>query len=235
VRKQLVIYLMAGPETPQLAHAAAEGGADILEIGFPFSDPLAEGVVIREAAERALAAGMTTERCLQCLADVRALVRDLPLIPMTYAALLEAYGYERFADDAAAAGATSLILVDVPIEEHPELRRVHLVAPTSSDERIARAAQLTDGWLYVVSVVGTTGVRSGVSPALALLAERTRRIAAGVPLYAGFGIGTPDQARVSCAHVDGVVIGSRAVEVARRGPTRMRSYVQTLRQALDNL
>src|SRR5438552_7618346 len=224
---------MAGTETPELAVAAAEAGADILEIGFPFSDPLAEGPVIREAAERALAAGMRTDRCLQCLADVRAAVGDVPLIPMTYAALLEAYGYERFVADARAAGATSFILVDVPIEEQPAVKRVQLVAPTSSDQRIARAAVSTDGWLYVVSVVGTTGVRSGVSPALAALAERVRRLANGVPLYAGFGIATPEQALASCAFVDGVVIGRRAVEVARDGPRALRQYVASLRGKLD--
>jgi tryptophan synthase alpha chain len=234
VRKQLVIYLMAGSETPQLAAAAVEAGADILEIGFPFSDPLAEGPVIREAAERALAAGMRTERCLQCLADVRSVVGDVPLLPMTYAALLEAYGYEKFVAHASAAGATSFILVDVPMEEHGTLKRVQLVAPTSSDERIAQAAVLTDGWLYVISVIGTTGVRSGVSPALSLVAGRARQLAPAVPLYAGFGIATPKQALASCAFVDGVVIGSRAVEVAREGPRALHQYVSSLRAGLDS-
>ena len=106
-RKRLSIYLMAGPDTPALAEAAVAGGADLLELGFPFSDPLADGPVIRRAAERALAQGMRTKACLACLADTRALV-DVPLIPMTYASLLEAYGWERFVDDARAAGATSL-------------------------------------------------------------------------------------------------------------------------------
>src|SRR5213595_3902159 len=114
---------MAGAETPALAGAAAEGGANLIEIGFPFSDPLAEGPVIREAAERALAAGLGTKSCLDCLADVRAVVGDVPLLPMTYAALLEAYGYQRFVDDARSAGATSFILVDLPLDENETLRR----------------------------------------------------------------------------------------------------------------
>ena len=104
--KRLAVYLMAGRDTPDLAEAAVEGGADLIEVGFPFSDPLADGPVIRRAAERALAEGMRTDRCLECLAAVRARV-DVPLVPMTYASLLEAHGYEQFAADARAAGATA--------------------------------------------------------------------------------------------------------------------------------
>src|ERR671932_706229 len=167
--------MMAGAQTPDLAAAAAAGGADILEIGFPFSDPLADGPVIRRAGERALAQGMRTRACLECLAAIRERV-DVPLVPMTYASLLEAYGYERFDADARAAGATSLIVVDLPVDERPELRRVPLVAPTSTDERIRLAGETTDGWLYLVSVTGTTGARDAVSPALPGLAERVRRL-----------------------------------------------------------
>src|SRR5690349_4696291 len=174
--KTLVVYLMAGPETPELAEAAVAAGADIVEIGFPFSDPLADGPVIRRAAERALAEGMRTRACLDCLAQTRELLGETPLIPMTYASLLEAYGWERFADDARAAGATSLIVADLPAGDHAELRRVQLVAPTSTDERIRAAAEQTDGWLYLVTVTGTTGARGDVSPALARLVERARAL-----------------------------------------------------------
>ena len=166
----LVIYLMAEPETPELARAAVDGGADMIELGIPFSDPLAEGPMIRQASERALARGMRTRACLDVLARTRELV-DVPIVPMTYAAILEAYGYERFAADAAAAGASSAILVDLPVEVHPELRRIQLIAPTSTDERIRAAAANTDGWLYVVSLTGTTGAREEVSAA----ARRARR------------------------------------------------------------
>src|SRR5436190_22348131 len=114
--KQLVIYLVAEPETPELAQAAVEGGADIVELGFPFSDPLADGPVIRRAAERALARGMRTRACLECLARTRELLPDTPLVPMTYASILEAYGWERFQADAQAAGATSLIVADLPVD-----------------------------------------------------------------------------------------------------------------------
>jgi tryptophan synthase alpha subunit len=232
VSKTLVIYLMAEPETPELARAAVDGGADVVELGFPFSDPLAEGPVIRRASERALARGMRTRACLDVLARTRELLPDTPLVPMTYAAILEAYGYERFADDAHAAGATSFILVDLPAEQHPEIARIQLIAPTSTDERIRLAAERTDGWLYVVSLTGTTGARGDVSPALPGLVERARRLTT-TPLYAGFGISTPDHARAVAALADGVVVGSRALQVAEDGPDALREYVRSLRAALD--
>jgi tryptophan synthase alpha chain len=229
--KTLVVYLMAMPETPALAHAAVEAGADIIELGFPFSDPLADGPVIRRAGERALAAGMRTQRCLECLAETRGLV-DVPLIPMTYSSLLDAYGWERFADDAREAGATSLIIADLPSDVRPELRRVHMVAPTSTDERLQLAAEATDGWLYLVTVTGTTGSRAELAPTLAPLAGRARAVTSG-PLYAGFGISTPAHAAAVAAIADGVVVGSRAVQVAEEGPDALRDYVASLRAALD--
>jgi tryptophan synthase alpha chain len=229
--KTLVVYLMAGRQTPELAEAAAEGGADIVELGFPFSDPLADGPVIRLAAERALADGMRTEACLECLARTRERV-DVPLVPMTYAALLEAYGYERFETETRAAGATSLIVADLPVDERPELRRIQLVAPTSADDRIALAAERTDGWLYLVSVTGTTGAREHLSPALAGLVERARSVT-DVPLYAGFGISTPEHARAAVELADGIVVGTRAVEVAEEGPAALRDYVRSLKSAIE--
>ena len=230
--KRLSIYLMAGPETPELAEAAVAGGADLLEIGFPFSDPLADGPVIRLAGERALARGMRTAACLECLAEVRGRV-EVPLIPMTYASILEAYGYGRFRADAQAAGATSLIVADLPIEAEPELPRVQLVAPTTPDDRIALAADRTDGWLYLVSLTGTTGARVSVSAQLAALVDRARAVT-DVPLLAGFGISTPEQAAGAAALADGVVVGSRAIEVADAGgPDALRDYVASLRSAVS--
>jgi tryptophan synthase alpha chain len=232
--KTLAIYLMAEPETPELARAAVEGGADIVELGFPFSDPLADGPVIRRAGERALARGMRTRPCLEVLARTRELVPDAPLIPMTYSSLLEAYGWERFADDLASAGGTSMIVADLPAGERPEVRRVQLVAPTSTNERIAYAGAQTDGWLYLVTLTGTTGARGDLSPALAGLVERARALVS-VPLYAGFGISTPEHARVAAELADGIVVGSRAVQVAEEGPAALRDYVASLRGALDTL
>jgi tryptophan synthase alpha chain len=230
--KKLVIYLMAGPETPELAQAAVEAGADIVEFGFPFSDPLADGPVIRRAAERALAQGMRTARCLECLADTRARV-DAPLVPMTYASILEAYGWERFDADARAAGATSLIITDLPADERPDLKRVQLVAPTSTDERLRIAAETTDGWLYLVTLTGTTGARAELAPTLAPLAKRVRALT-DVPFYAGFGISLPEHARAAAELADGVVVGSRAVEVAEQGPSALAEYVASLREAVDS-
>jgi tryptophan synthase alpha chain len=222
---------MAGQDTPDLAAAAEAGGADIVEIGFPFSDPLADGPVIRRAAERALAEGMRTQACLECLADTRTRV-EVPLVPMTYASLLEAYGWKRFAEDARAAGAASLIVADLPAGDRPELHRIQLVAPTSTDERLALAAEQTDGWLYLVTLTGTTGARSELSPALAGLVERARR-ATDRPLHAGFGISTPQHAAAAAALADGIVVGSRALEVAEEGAPALERYVRSLREAID--
>ena len=231
--KALVIYLMAGPETPELAAAAEAGGADIVEIGFPFSDPLADGPVIRRAAERALAAGMRTKRVPRVPRPRRGRACQVPLVPMTYSSLLEAYGWERFADDARAAGATSLIVADLPAGERPELRR----DPARRADLDRRAASRsppseTDGWLYLVTLTGTTGARAELSPALAGLVERARR-ATDKPLYAGFGISTPEHAAAAAALADGIVVGSRALEVAEEGPAALQAYVASLRAALD--
>ena len=230
--KTLVVYLMSGPETPELATAAVAGGADLVELGFPFSDPLADGPVIRRAAERALGQGMRTRACLECLARTRKLLPETPLVPMTYSALLEAYGWDRFAHAAGAAGATSVIVADLPAGAKPGLRRIQLVAPTSTDERVRIAAEHTDGWLYLVTLTGTTGARADDSPALAGLVERARAVT-NVPLYAGFGISTPEQARAAAELADGIVVGSRPVEVAEEGGEALQRYVRTLREAVD--
>jgi len=230
--KALAIYLMCRPETPALAQAAVEGGADLVELGFPFSDPLADGPVIRRAAERALAQGMRTGACLENLAETRARLPKTPLVPMTYSSLLEAHGWDRFAAEAREAGATSLIVADLPAGDRPEVRRVQLVAPTSTDDRLALAAAETDGWLYLVTLTGTTGARSDLSPALAGLVERARRVT-DLPLYAGFGISKPEHARAAAALADGIVVGSRAVEVAEEGPAALEAYVRSLKKSID--
>ena len=151
---------------------------------------------------------------------------------MTYSSLLEAYGWERFDDDAREAGAASLIIADLPAGERPSLRRIQLVAPTSTDERLRLAAEETDGWLYLVTLTGTTGARTDLSPALAGLVERARA-ATDKPLYAGFGISTPEHAAAAAALADGIVVGSRALEVADEGAQALQTYVGSLRVALD--
>jgi tryptophan synthase alpha chain len=210
-----------------------DGGADIVELGFPFSDPLADGPVIRRAGERALARGMRTAACLDVLARTRELVGDdVPLIPMTYASLFEAYGWERLEAEIHAHGGTSMIVADLPAGERADVRRVQMVAPTSTDERIALAGRQTDGWLYLVTLTGTTGAREDLSPALAGLVERTRGLV-DVPVYAGFGISTPEHARAAADLADGIAVGSRAVQVAEEGPDALRAYVASLRAAID--
>jgi tryptophan synthase alpha chain len=230
-RKTLVVYLMAMPDTPELVEAAVEAGADVIELGFPFSDPLADGPTVRRAGERALAAGMRTGRCLEVLAQVRERV-EVPLVPMTYASIFDAYGWERLEREARAAGATAFIVPDLPADGRTEFRRIQLVAPTSTDERLKLAADETDGWLYLVTVTGTTGARADLAPTLAPLAARARALTQ-VPLYAGFGISTGAHARAAAEHVDGVVVGSRAVEAAEGGPAALAELVRDLRAGLD--
>lgn len=225
---------MAGDDTPTLARAAVDGGADLVEVGFPFSDPLADGPVIRRAAERALREGMRTEQCLEVLARTHEACPTTPLVPMTYSSLFEAYGWERLRDDILAAGGASVIVADLPADERLELRRIQLVAPTTSDERIRLAASETDGWLYLVTVTGVTGARGGLPPALPAFAARVRA-ATTVPVYAGFGIATPEHAESVGRLVDGVVVGSRAIEIAEEGTTALRAYVRSLRRALDTI
>ncbi|HEX2032502.1 MAG TPA: tryptophan synthase subunit alpha [Actinomycetota bacterium] len=230
--KRLAVYLMAGPELPSMAEAAVEGGADLVEVGFPFSDPLADGPIIREAAHRALAAGMRTAGCLAAVAATRDRV-GVPLVPMTYAALLERYGYERFVGDARAAGASGIIVADLPVDAMPGLRRIQLVAPTTPSDRIALAAERTDGWLYLVMVAGVTGPRRELPDGLRDLAHRARAVT-GVPLLAGFGIATPEAAAGVASLTDGVVVGSAAVRAAHRdGPRGLRSFIASLRAAMD--
>jgi tryptophan synthase alpha chain len=228
--KTLVVYLMAMPDTPELVQAAVEAGADIIEIGIPVSDPLADGPVIRRAGERALAAGMRTARCLEVIAETRARV-DVPLVAMTYASIFDAHGWDELEREARDAGATSFIVVDLPADVRPELKRVQLVAPTSTDARVKLAADSTDGWLYLVTVTGTTGARAELAPSLAPLAERARAIT-DAPLYAGFGISTPDHARAAAELVDGIAVGSKAVEAAEQGPAELARFVASLRAAL---
>src|SRR5215204_6501109 len=169
---------MCGRETPALAESAVEGGADLLELGFPFSDPLADGPVIRRAGERALAEGMRTPQCLECLRETRARLDDgVPLIPMTYASLLEAYGWERFSQHAREAGATSLIVADLPVDERAELRRVQLVAPTSTDERLARAPGAPAGGLCLGAEPGRPAPAPGPPPGPPGRGGRARRAA----------------------------------------------------------
>jgi tryptophan synthase alpha chain len=228
---------MAGRDLLARAEAAVAAGAGLLEVGIPFSDPLADGPTVQRAGQEALRDGMTTTRALELVAELHARV-DVPLVPMTYAGPVMAYGERRFCAAAAAAGAAGLIVPDVPADESGELAAgcsehgldlVPLLAPTSADERIALACERAGGFVYLVSVAGTTGARASLSDRVGPLAARVRAHT-DLPLLVGFGISTPDHVRaVLAAGADGVVVGSRAIEVADEGgPEALREFVAGL-------
>jgi len=197
------IYLMAGDDTADLAEAAVRGGATAFEIGIPYSDPLADGPTVQRAGQRALAAGMTTRRALEVLREVRSSV-DVPLVPMTYAAPVMAYGEQAFCAAAAAAGADGVIVPDIPPDESGPLLEhcrsagldlIPLLAPTSLDARIELACRNAGGFVYLVSVAGVTGARDALSGRVAGLIERVRPHT-DLPLLIGFGISSPGSAHM---------------------------------------
>lgn len=223
-RAALMPYLMGGfPDiaaSRAICEAAAAAGADMLELGIPFSDPLADGPVIHDAATRALAAGATVSGVLGVAA---AIAPALPVTVMTYANIVLARGVERFLDALAAASVSGLIVPDLPFEEAEAIAAaaaaagvalVPLVAPTTPDERLARIGAHAHGFLYVVSVTGTTGERAGGPPAIGPLLARAHAHTS-VPVALGFGISTPAQASAAAdAGADGVIVGSRLVRAA---------------------
>jgi tryptophan synthase alpha chain len=242
----LAIYLMAGDALPELATAAVRGGATVVEIGIPFSDPLADGPTIQAAGQAALDAGMTPRRCLDVLAETRAATgSEIPLIPMTYAAIVERYGIEQFCSDAGAAGATGLIVADIPPEEAGDLAAasaangidlVQLVALTSRDERIRLAASASHGFIYVVAAIGTTGARDELDvERLRTLLARVRANAGELPLLCGFGVSRGGHvAALREAGADGVIVGSAAIDAVNRGgAAELERFVASLASALE--
>jgi tryptophan synthase alpha chain len=244
-RPALAIYLMAGDGLPDAAAAAVEAGATAIEVGIPFSDPLADGPTIQRAAEAALAAGMTPPRCLEAIAAARARLGDeVPLIPMTYAAIVERYGIPGFCADAARAGATGLIVADVPPDDNDELSAasasngidlVQLVALTSADARLAMACRASRGFIYVVSAIGTTGAREALDvERLRGLLARVRAHARDLPLLCGFGVSRPSHVRdLRAAGADGVIVGSAAIAALESGGVEgLRELTASLAGAL---
>jgi tryptophan synthase alpha chain len=223
-RAALMPYLMGGfPDLDgsiAIGEACADAGADLVELGVPFSDPLADGPVIHAAGTRALAAGATLHGILQVAAR---LAERLPVVLMCYANPLLARGVERLAGELAAAGASGLIVPDLPLEEAGAVRAalddaglalVPLIAPTTPDDRLAAIAAGARGFLYTVSVTGTTGERPGVDGSLASVLARAKAHSP-VPVAVGFGISTPEQAAgAAAAGADGVIVGSRLVRAA---------------------
>ena len=223
-RAALMPYLMGGfPDVDTSAAiglACAANGGDVLELGVPYSDPLADGPVIHEAGTRALRNGATLDGVLGVCGR---LAPEIPVVVMCYANLVFARGAERFAQQLAARGAAGLIVPDLPLEEAPQIldacdeagvALVPLIAPTTPDERLGRIGARARGFVYTVSVTGTTGERSGVSAALPRVIARARAHTS-VPVAVGFGISTPDDARAAAdAGADGVIVGSRLVRAA---------------------
>jgi tryptophan synthase alpha chain len=229
-RAAFVAYITAGDpdlrRTPELAVALRRAGADVLELGVPFSDPIADGPTNQRAAERALAAGTTLAGVLEVVHTIRAEGDELPIVLFTYANPVVRYGIDRFADDAVSAGVDGVLFTDVPLEEmgrfSPALRRcelepVLLVTPTSTADRVKAASRHGRGFLYLVSRTGVTGASSRLDPELAANIRTTRKLSR-LPVAVGFGISTPAQVAEVAAIADGVVVGSAIVDrIGRTG------------------
>jgi tryptophan synthase alpha chain len=244
--KALVGYITAGyPDlaaTPVIARTLAAAGCDIIELGIPFSDPLADGATIQQASYQALQNGTTPRACLEVAARIRKEI-DTPLVFMTYYNPVLSFGLEAFCRGCAAAGINGLIVPDLPPEEGEELEKVtlehgfdliYLLAPTSTGDRIKAVAARSRGFIYLVSLTGVTGARQTLPPDLESFVKRVRR-RAEQPLCVGFGISTPEQARRIGAIADGVIVGSRLIQLIDEDKmlASLRSFVAGLRRALD--
>jgi len=250
-RAALMPYLTLGYPTPhlslELVEAAVAGGADLVELGIPFSDPLADGPTIQRATHLALQQGMTVGRCLEMAAELRTHGVEVPLLFMGYLNPIMAYGVEAFVQESAQAGIDGLIIPDLPPEEGDEIEEacrdnglalVYLLAPTSSEERIELVSRRATGFVYLVSVAGVTGARAQLPPGLAGFVSRVRA-ATKMPLAVGFGIATPQQARQVGELADGVVLGSAILrlvedEAAVKQPAqKVEDFVRSLRRGLE--
>jgi tryptophan synthase alpha chain len=240
-RAALMPYLMSGFPDPEasrvVARAYRDAGADLVEVGVPFSDPLADGPVIHAAATRALAAGGGFQSALEACQE---LGDGVPAVVMCYANMVLALGPRRFAGRIAEAGAAGAIVPDLPLEEAGEIRAaleeralalVPLLAPTTPAERRLRICEAARGFVYVVSDVGVTGERDELPADLAELL-RTVRAEASVPVAVGFGIGTPRQAAAAGRDADGVIIGSRLVRMAESEPETIVPFLRSVREAM---
>lgn len=228
--------------TAAVVRAAAANGADLIELGIPFSDPTAEGPVIQEANNRALSGGVTTDQIFELVQDLRKDVK-VPLVFMTYANVVFSYGTERFLEKSAAVGMDGLILPDVPFEEKADfdpacskygLDLISLIAPTSQD-RIAMIAREAKGFIYIVSSLGVTGVRSTISTDIGSMVSLVRANT-DVPCAVGFGISTPEQAAKMAGYSDGAIVGSAIVRLlAQHGKNAagpVGEYVKKMKEAV---
>ena len=231
--------------TEQLLYAMEEAGADIIEIGIPFSDPIAEGPVIQAANERALAAGCTTDRLFETVKKAREKVQ-VSMVFLTYLNPIFTYGKERFMERCRECGIQGVIVPDMPFEEKGELREVcreygveiiSLIAPTSH-ERITAIAKEAEGYIYCVSSLGVTGMRKEISTDIQGMVDKVRQ-ATKVPCAVGFGISTPEQAQKMAAVSDGVIVGSRIVKIVEeygeKAVPYVKEYVGNMKKALENI
>ena len=229
--------------TAKVVRAMAEAGADLIELGIPFSDPTAEGPVIQEANARALASGTTTDKIFELVRDLRRDV-SVPMVFMTYANVVFSYGSERFISACADAGIDGLILPDVPFEEKEEfaplckrygLDLISLVAPTSED-RIAAICREASGFVYVVSSLGVTGVRGEITTDVGAMV-RLIRANTDIPCAVGFGISTPEQAKKMAGLSDGAIVGSAIVKLVaqygREAAPCVGDYVRSMKAAVS--
>ncbi len=226
--KALICFVTAGDpsaeRTVEIVDTLARAGADAVEIGLPFSDPLADGPSVQASSQRALERGMTTLKALEVVRKTRASNPDLPLILMTYFNPIRHYGLERYARDASAAGADAHIVTDLTPEEAAEWRAqsaangldtVFLLAPTSTVARIEVVGRMSTGFVYCVSRTGVTGARQDVPAELTEVVARIRTNTTE-PICVGFGISTPEHVRRICAFADGAVVGSSLVDLIHR-------------------
>ena len=245
-RPGLVTYITAGdpdlPRTERIIRALDRAGADVLEIGVPFSDPLADGPVIQRATERALAAGTTLASVLDLVGRIRAEV-SAPIVLFSYANPIFRLGAEAFADRAAAAGVNGVLVLDLPIEEADDFRAllaqrgidtILLLSPTTTDQRLRRAATLGSGFLYAISRLGVTGARDTVADGAEEMVRRIRAVS-DLPVALGFGISKPEHVRTIGQWADAAVVGSALVSVIAEAGTadnldsRVEEYVRWLK------
>lgn len=230
--------------TKKIIKAMVEAGADLIEFGIPFSDPTAEGPVIQEANIRALSNGVTTDDIFAMVKEVRAEIKDIPFVFMTYANVVYSYGIERFAKNAAEAGMDGIILPDVPFEEKEEFAPafravdmdfISLIAPTS-ENRIEMIAKQAEGFVYCVSSLGVTGVRSNITTDIGGMIGLVKKANPDIPCAVGFGISTPEQAANMSKVSDGVIVGSAIVrkigEYGKDAAAVVAEYVKSMKSAM---
>jgi len=246
--KAIIAYITVGyptiDATLKVVPLLADSGADIVELGIPFSDPLADGVTIQKSSFHALQNGVTPQLCLEVARQLSRKV-NIPLVFMTYLNPVFSYGLEEFGTACARSGISGLIIPDLPPEEGSELEAisqrqgldlVYLLAPTSTEERIKLVAEKSRGFIYLVSVTGVTGVRDRIPANLAASVARVRKIATQ-PLCVGFGISTPQQASQIARIADGVIVGSRLIQLMEMEDNfiSLAKLVRGLRNSIDKL